>query len=502
MPERNNQLAGWTARARAFLIDAGKAQNESRQVETIRSARVLIDEFQAARLPADDVATNMLLEELATICRDRKAAEFYAARRFRRAEIAYFAAAEGLARARFYLGEHDSALGFLNRVPEDRLSKAGLNRRDTLLRARSLAGASRIAGALLNGPDQTFLSAGDVPTLVDAWPARRLGGIAALLAALGISGLVDPSADAAEPSTNVATHPALVFCGGFKWSGASAVRDYLCDFETVASFPATLRPFSDPEFSIRSLSDHFEEARDTRSRTKLLREARGFVLEKILGLNPGEVSSRRADAKWKTSVAALGNRPLDDIFGGSGKRFVHALLTAQDEFPRQALQDLVAGIAAATTPPDTRVCVMDSVLRAPDCAMLGLMAKASMLAVFRDPRDMYVTHVVRGGWTQGVEPYIAELAGMLAKWNAGSGPDVTRVQYERFILSSRYRTEIGRQVLRSGGTLRATTGFDAADSVTNIGIHSNFEDQAAIARLESAFPDLCIQSPEGLFEDA
>jgi len=499
MPTPQQSVADWVTRVESYLNKAGKTYNESREVERLKATRAFLQEFEAAQLPADDLTALKLLDELASGARDLKAAERYARLRLHKTREQFYEASESLARALFRLGHLEPALRHLETIPSDKRSKAARARIANIRRSLALAAASETATRLSGAGPRVALTGDEATALLNHVDEAQRPGAVQLLDRLGLAAPASFRQPLADDARDAAAAPVdLVFCGGFKWSGASALRDYLVDHQSVGSPPADLRLFTEPDFSLRGMRNAMEGNKPEAA----LRMARGFALEKILGLTLGKPEPKRLSKKLTAAMITLDRSRGPSPALRSALGFFQALMpepgvvVAAGAFPRDALQDWLTDCVRVSIPEPITTCVFDSVLRAPDRALLSMLRDARLFAVFRDPRDMYATHVIRGGWSAGIEPYIADLNKMLAAFHGADDDNTTIVQYERFILSRSYRDAIGRSILATQPVPRDTPRFDPRDSAANIGIHRDFEDRDAIGRLEDAFPDLCIEDPK------
>lgn len=493
MSANNYVVSEWLIRTGHFLERAADNKNQSLELEILTEADTLLQEGEDRDMPLTEVEVLRVMNRLAIRARKFGKAQKYAQLLFNKTRKEYYAAAELLSHAMYHRGKMVEAQEHLSLIPETRLTRAGKKRKSDVDRITMLDQASAIATTTL-ASDDPMSRAQKANVLSHLNDAQRPAGDA-LLATVGLAKgrrrqKQAPAETAQNPQNgeNGQDDIGLVFCGGFKWSGASAVRDYLIGFENVASPRADFRIFTEKDVCIRDIYESFT-AKDADA---LDAATKGFVLEKLLGITLSDPKPRRL---LKTRAAALLPHAGEGDAGWieqSGTRFLKAVQATRQSFPRNQLQEFIETCSRVVCPAQTRVCVYDSVLRAFDGDLFALLRKGHLLSVFRDPRDMYATHCLRGGWTEGVETYATELSAMLEAYNAFSGKRTKAVQFERFVLSPAYREEIRTLTLGPDTTPRAEQNFKAEDSATNIGIHADFEDREAIAYLEKTFPDLCI----------
>ncbi|MGB0440012.1 MAG: hypothetical protein ACPGFC_07920, partial [Paracoccaceae bacterium] len=472
------------------LERAANNKNQSLELEILTQAKSLLQEGEDKSLPESNAEVLRLMNRLAMRARHFGKAQRYAQLLFNKTRRDYYAATELLAQAMYHRGKMVDALEHLELVPDARLTRASRKRKSDVAQITVLTRASEAAVPLPAA--DTFLPRADTGAVLEHLGDHQKPAGHRLIAAAGITRTPShlPKSDPVTPQPDID----LVFCGGFKWSGASAVRDYLIGFENVASPRADFRIFTENDYCVRTIYEAFM----TKNRAGLPEAAKGFALEKLLGLTPCDPKPRRL---LKTRSAALlpqANPEEATWIEATGTRFLKAVLSNRKSFPREALQDFIDDCSRVICPPQTKVCVYDSVLRAFDGDLFNLLPKGHLLSVFRDPRDMYATHCLRGGWTAGVEVYAQDLSEMLRAHKAYAHDRIVTVQFERFVLSEAYRKKIRTLVLGKKPTPRAVQDFRAEDSATNIGIHADFQDRDAIAYLEKTFPDLCIDTPAAL----
>jgi|GEM_PF-2954666 len=301
--------------------------------------------------------------------------------------------------------------------------------------------------------------------------------------------------------TNAKREAAPVFCAGFRWSGGSAVFDYLSDCPQVARFWSKPRFFQDSEFSVKALRDACQcESSDLRFLVN------GFVACHVLGIDVSARTRKQMRLSHARSLLSQFSSSSDvAVLDFALANFLHAVIatknasSASTEFPVAEFTDFFAQLLQIACEVECSHVLLDSVIRAPNADLLELVPGARMVAAIRDPRDMYVTHVERGGWTRGVEDYIRTLKESWSRFDHARRSvedQVYLVRFERFVEDEQERRRLldWLGIGLAGDAKETLRNFVPEQSRENIGVYRSFHDQAAIAEIEQAFPDLCHSS--------
>lgn len=491
-------VSQWHEAARLLVTDGRtRSNNQSRELETIRAAASLIEAFEVRGGDCDDPCTISLLVDLSRHARDRNRLVRYANQLLKLSEKGRAKAASQLVAAFMHSGNFDAARRYAVLIPES-YRGPGLRKRIALLdMLREIAEQFPPAREILQFPADACLPEELVQSLGKHLAPTKAACLHAVLH--GIPSPDKGTEPVAEVSVNLSNDQLqLVFCGGFKWSGASAVCDFLADFPGVARAPDAMRFFTGPDFTIQSLHNAFR-ARDAEA---LVVQMRGLTLRLLAGIVLGEKQTEKDILDhWKRSVAALEwsgtDKESDDLVKALlafFKQLVVALRAELPVFPTQAFERFITALLRLILPGDSHVVLFDSVLRASDCALLELLPQAQMFCVRRDPRDMFVTQVMRGDGSGKVEPYVVELRSMIQAWQHGKarlGDNCTALRFEDFVRDPNCREMVRDLVIGSGIASPRDPAFKPEDSATNIGIFRNYADEQALDRLAEAFPELC-----------
>ena len=498
---------------RSFQTDF-KRKTPANELTRIRGARRLESLYQALDLP--DRPTDLLMRiQLAEFYSGNDVAVDLAHRFSRCASGKHHKANATIGMVLHRLGHESEAYRYLAGVPPKRLGKGAKRALGELERQGLLQSAqTELRRSFDRDPvdcDQKSHNQAFSHALKLAQPHLAGASFDRTIKALdGISEERAPSA-MPEPSAVAKTtrSPELpVFCAGFRWSGGSAVFDYLSDYNGVAKFWKKPRLFQDSDCSIDTLRDACQ-----RRPADLQRLIRDFVACHVLGV---DVNARGMKELKQTHARSLLTQISfsDDLeaLDASLARFVGAIMTvaergpARKAFPVEEFSSFFSLLMRMSSDGESRHLLFDSVIRAPDSDLLELVPGSRMVAAIRDPRDMYVTHVERGGWTRGVDEYIRALGESLEQFNRVRKRlegQVYLVQFEHFVNdpSERLRLVDWLGIDRSKLDAEPSRRFVAEQSRQNIGVHRVFSDQNAILEIERSFPDLCYELSHSATED-
>lgn len=408
----------------------------------------------------------------------------------------------------FRLGQYARARDYLGDLEDDQLSRPAQGIRRQL----ALSGKLEKAHETMSGAFDAARSGdrsrardliGEAVALVhDAPRAERVMLPRTLQALAGVGTAPPPMSEAAPAKED---RPPIaqvlpVFCAGFRWSGASAVRDFLLEQQDVAAFWHPPRFMHEEHSSYDTLLGPGAGGGDAFARI-LWR----FVAEQILGLtidanrkNPLQIHNRSILAQVPKAA------DLSAMDMALARMIAHAAASPDGAAPDgRYIAALIQSLCRLCSP-TARYMLFDSVIRAWGPDLLAAVPGARMIVVLRDPRDMYATHVDRGRWGRGVDAYIKELAGLLERFTAnrdaaeGAG-DLHVVKFEDFVGDAGVRAGLLDWLgMSTAGASRQGRHFNPEQSAQNVGVHRSFTDQAAIRKIEAAFPDLCRPLPSHL----
>lgn len=399
--------------------------------------------------------------------------------------------------ALFNLKRYEEAHGYLAALPEEAQSDATR----TLLGRMSAGSVVDVARDRLRRTfDQADLGSSDsaldevhqvIATLHPGIDARLDLSTAVLLGRR--PALVEPS------HIDVVDRLVLVFCGGFRWSGASAVYDYLSEQPEVEGFWRKPRFMQDGPTTFEHVLGAFGGSPE-----QVMAALRGFFVEQVLGVVWADGRKNAALGVLEGSLLRQMTAGVDlAVFDQRLAWFFSQVLDRahlpQDAraFPGGGFASALRALAALCVSRDKKYVLFDSVIRAPQVAMLRHIPDARMVAVTRDPRDMYITHVERGRWKKGVGRYIRELKGFLDDFEqAMAMAEVAKVclpvRFEDFVRDEETREAVLRWLgMEPAKPTEGAVHFSPEQSATNISLYRAFGDEKALRALEEAFPRGC-----------
>lgn len=403
---------------------------------------------------------------------------------------------EALGIIHFHLDDHERARAYLDTIPEKKLSAAAKRIRSRLELAATLIEANtELAKAFKCDRDGAKEHIGRAIELVygSGWNVADILP-KTLDALLDAPPSDSSSAIAAETESNAEPDVIPVFCSGFQWSGASAVRDFLLEQRGA-------KPFWNRARFMHGSSSTYDKVIEATSQRDRLRLTRAFIAEQFLGISMRTAGARTLQVYEKSLLSLMSPGADLSALDEALSRFVRQAI---EQKPTSALGRSMADVQqhlCRLCHPTARYMLFDSVIRAWTPDLIADISGARMVVVIRDPRDMYATHVDRGRWKKGVDVYIEELRKLLEQFERGrplaeATGRLRFVQFEDFVTQPQKRAELLEWLgMDAAGAHSVGKFFDPEKSKENIGVYQSFADQAAIEKIEKAFPDLCIVTP-------
>ncbi len=363
---------------------------------------------------------------------------------------------------------------------------------------------SKALGALALADILTEFRAGRMPApdlIATAYPEPAHSLVQAVFRALlawrqapnhPLTDLDLPMPDAAA-GAEIETKP--LFCGGFRWSGASAVYDFVKGLDSVGM------PVRHPRI-VSGGAAPLEDILDDVLKGEVVAPERvvDFILEKILGVPPSSdipkaanvfrrsvVGGAKDPGKVQPGVAALW-QALQHYAGADARE-------DKIEQARHKMRSFYALIGQS--PVQSSYTAYDSVMRAWRPELVQTVDGARMIAIIRDPRDMYVTNLRMERPNLKAKTFIANFGALLAQYEAGlkllgaHAAHFKIMRFEDFVLDAQARQSLC-DWLGVANTADTTKGdFIPEQSARNIGVYKTHPDKKAIAAIEKAFPDWC-----------
>ncbi len=387
---------------------------------------------------------------------------------------------------------------YRNEVARVRKALAARDTQDSVLRARALLLAGDDAGA--SGQMRTALNEAGL----DAAQAAALAPVIDAALALYRGAPLHPEGCPANAASSApALHPdtRIVSLSGFGWSGSGAVADFLQGRAGVVF------PFGGTElccfegFGKCALgADAVLEATGQGDLAELRRRAVLLVLSGFLGAMPaGDKAKATEMDRWRrksglTHVLARG-APVDGLatcclgfIAAMGRIAPDATAADMQAATEAALQRLFIGFLALVAG-DGRIIVLNNCIHGYNIGLLRLLPEALGVVVHRDPRDAFVarhyenTRITRAS----VSGFVKRLKAHYDRYHRQRGQHdiagrVIDMEFEDFLHDAALRAglleRLGLESAEGGtGALRLEV------SQRNIGIHADYPDQKALAKI-------------------
>ena len=388
---------------------------------------------------------------------------------------------------------------YRNEVGRVRKALAARDTQDSALRARALllAGDSAgVPGQVRGALAAAGLEGGQVETLmpvVDAALALYRGHPRPV-----------PEAGSGAGSDRAPTLPdglRIVSLSGFGWSGSGAVADFLRGRDGVY-FPfgnsevACFEGFDNCAMGANSVLD----AADAGDLAELRRRAAMLILSGVLMALPAGDKVKAAEMdRWRRKAGLLHVRNHQSDLDGLAAcclGFVRAMDRIAPDAPAAqvqadtdaALRRLLDGFLALVAG-DSRILVLNNCIHGYNIGLLRLLPQAVGVVVHRDPRDAFVArHYENTRATRASAPaFVKRLKRHYDRYHrqrghAGVADQVVDIDFEAFLHDPALRTALLERLGLDPGD-GGTGALRLEVSRGNIGIHADYPDQKAIARI-------------------
>lgn len=292
-----------------------------------------------------------------------------------------------------------------------------------------------------------------------------------------------------------------IFVAGFGWSGSGAIFDFLRQSREVSlpfrAYEASVfGGMAGRPYGFGPLYQRFSDF----SGAKLRAYLDHLVLETMFGIGARLPLGDKGDAASRKSLAyhARASAETRKVFADELVRAIEALrahpdltLTQVEAQFRRFFRRLLAALAEPGRPRR----LYSNVIHAYNCACLRLVDEGVMLAVQRDPRDMFASRVIEGRTKKLKEPsaasFIKSWRDLRAKFETSLDKFEVRdrvhlFDFEDFVRNQDCRDRVLALLGIDPAGLSLHTKFHESESVQNIGLYRSFEDQDAIKRIEDA----------------
>lgn len=300
--------------------------------------------------------------------------------------------------------------------------------------------------------------------------------------------------------------PPLVLVCGFGWSGSGAVTDFLSDFEQVEmSLGRTeMHWFSSGYgYDAGEVLDQLEVAPH-----RFHEWALAFLLVHGLGLESLAREGEGQDQSRMRRMRKLSDRAALWLFSEDDPRLVEyaeylrelgqALCRVEPSEGdnnlevEAAFRHFFSGLVRMATPPG-KTCLLNNCIKGHQLDRLRLILPDHVIAVTRDPRDMYVSRGLESA--RGTFPPVEFVDALRERFRrfrrALRDPviasRVTTVGFEDFVLDASTRERLADELGLTGTPRRRQTRFQPERSRQNIGIHHRWQDRDAIRRIAGGF---------------
>ena len=295
----------------------------------------------------------------------------------------------------------------------------------------------------------------------------------------------------------------VVVVTGFGWSGSGAVAAFLRDLPEVREpFPPPELPWFRQKFGNVAVQAVLAAADDDSWPATMA----DFLLTSVLGLGlTGVAGNGYALAKRKGIYPRLSDREEDVVLL---VQECHRLLDRLDALPPEdvrnnnALKTLLRAFLESLLRLGgaQRFTLLDNPVRPDALDLVRLLPPTQVVAVFRDPRDQFVSLTVEqpsARKTPTTEQFVESCRRLTAAFEATTqsqtGLPVHRVQFEDFVRDAAGRNLLATQL---GLTVPNETlegeHFRPEISLQNVGIHKTHGRAQDIAQIEAALPAMLV----------
>ena len=283
---------------------------------------------------------------------------------------------------------------------------------------------------------------------------------------------VDGPPDSRECQTTTATAP-VMHVSGFLYSGSGAVLDFL------RSHPETHCPFGGAEVGFLkkrgNLLTLLEES--ARARSEFPDAVGNVVAASVLGLGQGGKSL--VDLVQPGSPQARLLEAVQVLIGQLHRLWREAESQAgavESDATRSHVRTFLDQLIGCVVPEDPGIVLLNNALVAHRLRQVDVISGARAIAVFRDPRDQFVSQLLEAAHPLGRDEFIGEMSQRLEEFmevlSSPVGSRVLPVSFEQFVTLPSTRDAVlswvGLAPVRSG---HAERRFDPEVSRRNIGIH-------------------------------
>jgi tetratricopeptide (TPR) repeat protein len=377
------------------------------------------------------------------------------------------------AEAQRLAGDLAAARALLDEVPAEARDDGYARERQLLTRRRGVWLADELVAhtyARLELGERVSLEEVLAPAIeLRGWPSDRFPQLAPLARDLvtlfETTGTPPPPQDAERPVETEVPKFTTVFVAGFLYSGSGVVFDHLREQAGVGL------PFGSRETGFLKKANHFGElaaapADGPRLVRAILSNVMGFEQtgRSLLGFFRGEPGFEAAVGRTRELLSTWRLHLRD------GPIAVEPLTHSIQAF-------LLENIAARAG--DSRVLTINNAVIAHQLGYLRLVPGARAVAVFRDPRDQYVSQMLESPNALELEPFVEMMAHRYEAFertlaDSGLAARIVPVRFEEYVLDegSRHRT-LTRLGLEGPIEAGPVGDFRPDVSARNIGIHES-----------------------------
>ena len=313
-----------------------------------------------------------------------------------------------------------------------------------------------------------------------------------------------------ESDSGIEAPPVILSCG-FGWSGSGAVTDWLADLEGVELSLGR----GEMHWFRSSYGYSAEDAVSCLSTDPAAwhEAVVGFCLVHLFGVeafaDEGEAESLPVTERTRRVRKLRDRAPVWDLLADETaflgfikdvRRLLAALAAIRPhalDAPEEAeacFREFFARLISRATPKGG-VCLLNNCIKAFQVELVRLLPETRVVAVTRDPRDMYVSRAWESpGGAMPVDEFISGLRGRYRAWErARRNPDMRgrliELRFEDFVRDEAVRDRLGGELGVAERGTRKKRRFRPDRSAANIGIHRQWECQEDIARIARAFPE-------------